>query len=165
MARFTAAIDVAAPVDQVWERITDWPAHGRWIPLTRVWVTSERRTGVGTTFVGRTGIGPISFDDPMEIVEWTPPVDAGGAAAGAAGPGGYVRVRKHGRLVLGWAGFEVAPGPGAGSRVRWTEDVRVVPVWLTRPADRLIEIGGRFGFHRALRAMAAEMEKEVRSGG
>jgi hypothetical protein len=155
MARFTAAIDVAAPVDQVWERITDWPAHGRWVPLTRVWVTSERSSGVGATFVGRTGIGPISFDDPMEIVEWAPPVDAAG----------YVRVRKHGRLVLGWAGFEVAPGPGGGSRVRWTEDVQVAPVWLTRPADRLIEIGGRFGFHRALRAMATEIEKEVRSGG
>jgi len=40
MARFTASIDVDAPVERVWERITDWPAHGRWIPLTSVRVTS-----------------------------------------------------------------------------------------------------------------------------
>lgn len=156
MARFTASIDVAAPVQRVWDRITDWPAHGRWIALTTVRVTSDRPDGVGTTFVGRSGIGPIGFDDPMEIVEWTPPV---------AGRPGAVRLRKHGRVVLGWAGVEVAAGPGGGTRVRWTEDVQLAPVWLTRPAGRLIEIGGRLAFDRALRAMAAEIEGEVRSGG
>lgn len=104
MATFTASIEVAAGVDRVWERITDWPAHGRWIPLTVVRVTSERADGLGTTFVGRSGIGPLSFDDPMEVVAWTPPVDGGP---------GYCRVRKFGRLVLGWADFEVSPGPGA----------------------------------------------------
>jgi len=161
MARFTASIDVGAPVERVWARITDWPAHGRWVPLTTVRVTSVRRDGVGATFVGRTGIGRLAFDDPMEVVEWTPPV--GGAP-------GYVRVRKDGRLVLGWAGFEVValpggPGGGCGSRVRWTEDVQVMPVRLTRPAGRLIEIGGRIGVDRALKAMAAEIEGEVGSVG
>ncbi len=155
-ARFTASIDVRAPVERVWERLTDWPAHSRWIALTTVRVTSDRPDGVGATFVGRSGIGPLGFDDPMEIVEWTPPV---------SGRPGYVRVQKRGRVVLGWAGFEVAAGPGAGTRVRWSEAVEVAPVWLTRPAGRLIEIGGRFAFDRALRAMAAEIEGEVLSGG
>jgi uncharacterized protein YndB with AHSA1/START domain len=156
MARFTASIDVAAPVQRVWDRITDWPAHGRWIALTTVRVTSDRPDGVGATFVGRSGIGRIGFDDPMEIVEWTPP---------SAGRPGTVQLRKHGRVVLGWAGVEVADGPGGGTRVRWTEDVQIAPTWLTRPADRLIEIGGRLAFDRTLRAMAAELEGEVRSGG
>jgi uncharacterized protein YndB with AHSA1/START domain len=156
MARFTASIDVAAPVERVWARITDWPAHGRWIPLTTVRVTSARPDGLGAGFVGRSGLGPLGFDDPMEVVEWTPPVD---------GAPGYVRVQKRGRVVLGWAGFEVAPGPAGGSRVRWTEDVQVAPVRLTRPFGRLIEVGGRFGFDRALKAMAAEIEGEVRSDG
>jgi uncharacterized protein YndB with AHSA1/START domain len=153
MARFSASIDVAAPVERVWERMTDWPAHARWIPLTTVRVTSARSDGVGATFVARTGVGMIGFDDPMEVVEWTPP---------EGGRPGYIRVQKHGRVVLGWAGFEVAAGPGAGSRVRWTEDVQVAPVLLTRPVGRLIEIGGRFGFDRVLKAMAAEIEGEVR---
>ena len=155
MARFTASIDVDASIGRVWERITDWPAHGRWIPLTTVRVTSDRPDGVGATFVGRSGFGRIGFDDPMEIVEWTPP---------AGGRPGSVRVRKQGRVLLGWAGFEVAAGPGSGSRVRWTEDVQVVPVRLTEPVGRLIEIGGRFGFNRALKAMAAEIEGETVSG-
>lgn len=156
MARFTASIDVGAPVELVWRRMTDWPAHGRWIPLTTVRVTSDRPDGVGATFVARSAVGPIGFDDPMEIVEWTPPV---------GGRPGNVRVRKYGRVLFGWAGFEVAAGPSVGSRVRWIEDVQVAPVWLTRPVGRLIEIGGRFGFDRVLRAMAAEIEGEVASRG
>ena len=63
MARFTAVVDVAASVEQVWQRITDWPEHGRWIPLTTVRVTSARPDGLGSTFVGRSGLGPIGFDD------------------------------------------------------------------------------------------------------
>jgi len=153
MARFAASIDVAAPVERVWERMTDWPAHARWIPLTSVRVTSARSDGVGATFVAHSGVGMIGFDDPMEVVEWSPPAD---------GLPGYVRVQKHGRVILGWAGFEVAAGPGHGSRVRWTEDVQVAPVLLTRPVGWLIEVGGRFGFDRVLKAMAAEIEGEVR---
>jgi hypothetical protein len=155
MALFTASIGVRAPVDRVWARITDWPVHGRWIPLTTVRVTSDRPDGVGATFVAFSGIGRLGFADPMEIVEWTLP---------APGRAGYCRVAKHGRVVLGWAGFEVAEGSAGGSVVRWTEDVQVAPVRLTRPADRLIAAAGRVGFNRALRTMAQELEAEVGSG-
>jgi uncharacterized protein YndB with AHSA1/START domain len=159
MARFTAVVDVAASVEQVWQRITDWPAHGRWIPLTTVRVTSDRPNGVGSTFVGRSALGPIGFDDPMEVVEWSPPV---------GDRPGHCRVQKRGRVVLGWAAFEVvgSTGPASSkSTLSWTEDVQLTPVWLTRPADRLIAAAGKAGFERALRAMARELEGEVRSGG
>jgi Polyketide cyclase / dehydrase and lipid transport len=162
MARFTAVVQVAAPVEQVWQRITDWPQHGNWIPLTTVRVTSDRPDGVGATFVGRSALGPVGFDDPMEVVEWSPPI--------GGGPG-HCRVRKYGRVVLGWAAFEVRGADGAGapnapaSTLSWTEEVQLAPVWLTRPADRLIAAAGRAGFERALRTMARELEGEVRSGG
>jgi uncharacterized protein YndB with AHSA1/START domain len=155
MAPFTATVAVAAPVDRVWARLTDWPAHSRWIPLTTVRVTSERPDGVGAGFAAFTGVGRFGFDDPMEIVEWTPP---------APGRAGHCRVRKHGRVVLGWAAFEVAEGEAGGSTVRWTEDVQIVPVRLTRPADRLIAAAGRVGVRRALLAMGREVETEVGSG-
>jgi carbon monoxide dehydrogenase subunit G len=156
MARFTSSVDVAAPVGQVWQRITDWPVHGRWIPFTTVQVTSPGANAVGSTFVGRTGLGPIGFDDPMEIVAWSPPV--------AAGPG-YCRIQKHGRVVVGWADFEVQAAGDVGSTVRWTEEVEIAPVRLTRPARWLIAAVGKAGFDRALRTMARELEEEVRSGG
>jgi hypothetical protein len=177
MVRFTSTVDVAAGVDRVWQRITDWPAHARWIPLTAVRVTSDRPDGVGARFVGTSALGPLGFDDPMEIVEWTPPAD---------GRPGYCRVRKHGRVLLGWADLTVQrlpdahdardDGTGAGddageagadghTRVSWTEEVQVVPVLLTRPFDRLITAGAKIGFDRTLRLMARELEAEVRAGG
>lgn len=156
MARFTSTVDVRATTDQVWARMTDWPTHGRFIPLTSVRVTGDRPDGVGATFVGRTGIGPIGFDDPMEIVEWTPP---------AGGSPGRCAIRKLGRVVLGSASFEVRDRPGGGSTVSWTEDVQLAPVRLTRWLDGAIRVGGRIGFDRALRTMARQVEAEVRPGG
>jgi Polyketide cyclase / dehydrase and lipid transport len=156
MPRFTSSVEVAAPIEAVWRRMTDWPVHGRWIPLTTVRVTTERPDGLGARFVARSGLGPIGFDDPMEIVEWLPP---------ANGRPGHCRVQKLGRVVLGWASFDVEARSDGGSTVVWTEDVQIAPVWLTRPADGLISAGGRFGFDRALGAMARELEAEVAADG
>ena len=147
MARFTAVAGTPAPAARTWELLTDWPAHGRWVPLTVVRVLTPEGRGVGARFTGRTGLGPFAFDDPMEIVEWREP---------AAGTPGRVRLAKYGRVVLGGAEIEVEEAPG-GSVVRWTEDVQVAPVRLTRPFDRLIAALGRRAFERALRAMAREL--------
>ena len=149
MARFEVQLDVAAGVDQVWARMVDWPAHGRWVPLTTVRVLTPSGSGVGARFVGRTGLGLLAFDDPMEIVGWRPPLD---------GVAGRCEVVKQGRVVLGSAWFEVAPAPG-GSRVTWDEQIEIVPVWLTRPAGRILSALGRIGFTRALRVMAREAER------
>jgi hypothetical protein len=155
MASFTASVDVAIPVDVLWDRITDWPSHGRWIPLTRVRVLSDRPDGVGARFVTRTGIGPVGFDDPMEVVAWRPPEGA---------RPGICRVRKFGRVVLGGAEFEVSAVPG-GSRLAWTEDVEIAPARLTRPAGPLIAVVARFALSRVLRVMARRLEEEVRTDG
>lgn len=68
-----------------------------------------------------------------------------GAAAGWQP--GACRLEKTGALVLGWAEIEVY-AQGSGSRVVWTEDVRVRGV----PAifDPLAKIGGQWMFGRAL---------------
>jgi hypothetical protein len=150
VARFTAVVEVGAPADRTWNVLVDWPAHGRWVPLTTVSVLTPSGTGVGARFVGRTGLGPLGFDDPMEITEWTPP---------AAGRPGQCRVVKQGRVVLGEAWFEVSDLPGGRSRVAWTEDVEVLSAALGRPFRRVLELGGRLAFTRTLRHMAAEVER------
>jgi hypothetical protein len=155
MARFTAVVRTPAPAPRTWELLTDWPAHGRWVPLTVVRVLTPRGRGVGARFTGRTGLGPFAFDDPMEVVEWRDP---------AAGRPGRVGLAKHGRVVLGGAEIEVEDTPGGGSVVRWTEDVQVAPVWLTRPFDRVVAALGRRAFERALRAMARELAAMPRQG-
>ncbi len=152
MARFTAVVPSPADVDTTWRRITDWPAHGRWVPLTRVTVLTPSPGGVGARFVGRTGIGPLGFDDPMEVVEWREPAD---------GVPGFCRVVKQGRVVLGEAWFEVSEGGAGTSTVTWSEQIELTPVRLTRPFGRLIGSVGRVAFSRGLRAMARELGDEL----
>ncbi|MEU7034593.1 MULTISPECIES: SRPBCC family protein [unclassified Streptomyces] len=127
------------PVEEVWRRLTDFAAHGRLVPLTRSRVLSPGPTGVGTRFVARTGIGRLSFDDPMEVVAWEPP--------GPGRPGRY-RLEKRGRVVLGRAEIEVYETPGGGARAVWVEELRLrgVPGAL----DPVLALAGRWVFGRAL---------------
>jgi Polyketide cyclase / dehydrase and lipid transport len=148
VVRFTAVVDSPASPERTWGVLTHWPSHGRWVPLTDVRVLTPSGSGVGARFVGRTGLGPLGFDDPMEVVEWREPVD---------GLPGRCRVVKQGRVVLGETWFEVAPRPSGGSTVTWTEEVEIVPVRLTRPFGRLVSALGRIAFTRSLRAMAREL--------
>jgi Polyketide cyclase / dehydrase and lipid transport len=150
MTRFSTQVVVAAPVQQVWDQLTDWSAHGRWIPLTDVRVLTAPPPGAGTRFVGRTHLGPIGFDDPMEVTVWAPP---DGDLPGRCG------VVKQGRLVLGGTDFEVAADPASGgSIVRWSQDLRIAPPRLTRFAGPLIALAGRAAYTRTLRRMAREIE-------
>ena len=145
MIRSELHIDAAAAV--VWEWVTDWPAQTRWIPLTVVTVDrdSPATAGLGTRFTGRTQLGPLGFDDPMEVTEWRP------AASGATG---RCSVRKLGPWLTGWAEIRVRPTAG-GTHVEWIEQVRVR--WLPRVADPVIAAVGSAFFSRVLQKMAAEL--------
>jgi uncharacterized protein YndB with AHSA1/START domain len=148
VARFTAVVDSPASAERTWRALTDWPSHGRWVPLTGVRVLTPSGRGVGARFVGHTGLGPLGFDDPMEVVEWREPSD---------GVVGRCRVVKQGQVVLGEVSFEVTPRASGGSTVTWTEDVQIVPVRWTRPLAPLVSAVGWVAFTRSLRAMAREL--------
>ncbi|GAB2468038.1 SRPBCC family protein [Jatrophihabitans fulvus] len=143
---FAVSVDSDLSPAQAWARVTDWQAHGAYVPLTNV--TVDRTPGVvGTVFNPRTALGPVGFDDPMEIVEWEPPTD---------GRAGRCRLEKRGRVMLGWAEIVVAPRgdtPAAGSRTTWTEAVR--PKGLPRFADGLATATSRALFGRVLRKLLA----------
>ncbi len=156
MARFTVSQEVRASATAVWAALVDWPRHGDWAPLTSVRVTTPRPDGVGAQFVGRTGIGPLAFDDPMTVRLWEPPAgDTPGDAPGRC------EVVKGGRVVLGEAWFSVVPLPGGRCRVDWGEDVTVTPHRLTRFAGPLLSLAGRVGFGATLRAMAREVQEQT----
>ncbi|MFF1510465.1 SRPBCC family protein [Streptomyces sp. NPDC058326] len=139
MSRFRVERTVALAAGEVWRRLTDWPAHGRQVPLTRTRVLTPGPNRMGTRFTARTGVGRLSFDDPMEVVRWEPP---------AAGRLGTCRLEKYGRVVRGWALVEVTEMPDGGSRVVWTEELslRGVP----RAFDALLARAGRLLFGRAV---------------
>ena len=54
--------EVPLSQQEAFSRLTDWQRHGDVVPLTSVRLTD-------TGFVARTGLGPVGFDDPMEVVE------------------------------------------------------------------------------------------------
>ncbi|MEU1125933.1 SRPBCC family protein [Streptomyces sp. NPDC005899] len=123
---------------EAWRRVTYWERHAGAVPLTSVTVRTAPPTRTGTVFVARTGVGPLGFDDPMEVVRWSPPV---------AGRAGLCELEKRGSVVVGRASLDVRP-TGSGSHVIWVEEVRVrlLPRW----GDPLLTAVGRRVFGRAL---------------
>ncbi len=157
MTRFVASTDVRAPAGEVWALMTDWPAHGRWVPLTTVRVLTPLAGGVGARFVGHSslavvGLDRLGFDDPMEVTLWRPP--------SGTGPG-RCEVRKLGRVVTGTAAFDVVPTPTADgtplTRVVWEEDIGISPRALTRFLGPLVSLAGRLAFTATLRTMGREL--------
>ncbi|MEI5103768.1 SRPBCC family protein [Streptomyces sp. PmtG] len=138
-------VDRTTPLrpEEAWRRLTDWERHGRVVPLTRVTVglAGTPTAGAGARFTARTGVGPLAFDDPMEVVVWRPPT---------VGRTGVCRLVKHGTAVTGWAEIEVGP-EGSGARVLWREELRVR--WLPRRADPLVARLGPVVFGRAVDAL------------
>jgi hypothetical protein len=104
------------PLAEAWRRLTDWPRHGAVVPLTRVTVVTPPPTAVGTVFVASTGVGALSFADPMEVTVWRPP---------HGDEPGLCRLEKRGGVVRGWAELEVRPGPGGSARVLWREEIGI----------------------------------------
>ncbi|WP_112471166.1 SRPBCC family protein [Streptomyces triticisoli] len=139
MVNFSLERTAPLPLDEAWRRVTRWSRHADTVPLTRITGITPTPTRVGTVFVARSGIGPLGFDDPMEVTVWRPPAD---------GEPGLCRLEKRGRVVLGWAELEVRPGPGGRTRVEWREELRVR--FLPGLFDGVLRQGSRVVFGRAL---------------
>lgn len=117
---------VAIPADDAFRRLTTWPRHADFVPLTSVRLLPNG-------FVARTGMGPIAFDDVMEIVDWQPPH--------------HCRLEKRGRLMKGWAEISVKD-EGEGARVDWREEIEVRG--LPRIFDPLVRLSSERLFTRLL---------------
>lgn len=133
MASFEVVRHTHLGADEAFARLTDWPRHGQFIPLTTIQLVGLIREDVGARFVARTSLGPFHFDDPMEVTYWQRP---------AEGSPGVCRVDKRGRVVLGSTVITVSPSR-EGSVVHWQEDATIrllgpVASWPNRVAGRRI---------------------------
>jgi hypothetical protein len=152
----TVPVDVNAPAEVVWRALTDWQGQGEWMLGTRVEVTSPgdgRRRGA--TLRAVTGIGPLAFTDPMEVVEWTVPEDGGRRRC---------VVRHTGRVVRGDGVFEVVELGPERSRVLWSELLDLPLGALGRAGWPLVRPAMRAGVLASLRALARRCESGYRSG-
>ncbi|MFF0199872.1 SRPBCC family protein [Streptomyces sp. NPDC005017] len=139
MVLFLLRRTVALPIDEAWRRLTDWPRHGDAVPLTRVTATPAPPTRQGTVVVARSGLGPLGFDDRMDVTVWRPPADGGP---------GLCRLEKRGRVVRGWAEIEVLPEPDGRTGVLWREELGVR--FLPGAVDPLLGATARATFGRAV---------------
>jgi hypothetical protein len=126
---FQIAREVPLTQEEAFARLTNWDAHADVVPFTSMHVTD-------TGFVAHTGVGPLGFDDPMEVVAWDPPR--------------FCRLEKRGRVMLGWAEISVWPS-GSGSKVVWREvaHLRGVP----RALAGVERAAGTAVFRRVLRRL------------
>ena len=146
MTRINVTLDLPHPIDHVWEQLTDWESHSKWIPGTRVTVT-KRTDGVGTEFIGATRLGPIILDDPMTVSELTPPVDGHASCT----------VVKTGLVLGGTAGFTLHSTGASSTRLDWVEEVFLKPqavFWWTTPFVLPI---GTLAFRSALAKFATTL--------
>lgn len=140
VAELVVVQDVAAPAERVWDVLTDWDVHDRWMLLTH----AEGGRAAGETISAFTGVGRFGFLDTMTITLWDPPRRA--------------VVRHTGKVVRGSGAFEVDPISPDRSRVVWSE-------WVDLPLGVLGRIGWpvvrpllRVGVQLSLRRLARYVE-------
>ena len=112
MAELVLTQVVEAPAERVFEVLTDWSVHDRWMLFTR----AEGDNAEGGEIRAFTGVGRLGFLDTMTITVWEPPRRA--------------VVRHTGKVVRGSGAFEVEDLGNGRSRVVWSE-------WILLPLGAL----------------------------
>lgn len=140
-----------APVERLWQVVTDWPGHGRFFPLTTVrvepGVTGSGAAAAGARLHATTRIGPVRLHDRMVVTRWEPP-----------GERGSCELRKVGPMLGGRALLEVEPS-GSGSRLRWTTDVGPAPERLRRLVAPVAKVSAIPLYRHVVRGMVREAER------
>jgi hypothetical protein len=119
-------IVLPASLEEAWTVLLDWERQADWMAdADSVAVVSEHREGVGVRLAVRTRLfGIAAFTEPMEVLEWDPPL----------------RLEiGHGSIVAGIGTWMLEPVDG-GTGFTWRERIRLrVPVvgelaaWIYRP--------------------------------
>lgn len=147
MARFVKRLHSDAPAGVAFAGVLDPAAQSEIIPFTVVAATDGRPLRAGSEFVGVTRLGPLRLDDPMRVVELSPPAD---------GRPGHCRIVKTGRIVRGWVELTARDVPG-GSELVWTQEIGIAP--LPGVADPVVGLVAGLGYGWALRRLLARAER------
>ena len=115
-------IKINAPIDKVWAAIADWESQGDWMLQTRVWVTSDIRSGVGTSISALTGpLVKSGFKfgllDKMVVTNWLPPR--------------LCQVDHVGKVIKGTGKFEltdISSGQEIATNFDWSETIKAPKV-------------------------------------
>ncbi|MTA06426.1 MAG: SRPBCC family protein [Actinobacteria bacterium] len=111
------SLSIKAPREQVWSRIADWNSQGDWMLQTKVWVTSEKVSGIGTTIAAFTGplykfyprIKSPGLLDLMTVTRWDVP--------------SRCDVEHNGKILKGSGSFILTEESPRSTRFDWSETV------------------------------------------
>jgi hypothetical protein len=147
MAINTLAISLSIPAPQieVWKAIADWPSQGQWMLQTKVWVTSERTSGVGTSIAAFTGplhkfyprIKSPGLLDLMTVTRWEEPARCD--------------VDHHGKILKGSGSFILTEEGSHSTRFDWSETI-VAPRALFLLIAPFLYVGVRISLARFARS-------------
>jgi len=74
MAGITVSIEINAPIERVWDRLSDLSSHSEWMQdAESIEFLTELREGVGTAIRVVTRVGPLRTADILEVTAWEPP--------------------------------------------------------------------------------------------
>jgi hypothetical protein len=123
MTRIRVRATIDAPRGVVWARLADIADHIHWMAdASAIRFTSERRSGVGTTFECETRVGPLRTTDVMEVTEWRRCRSLG---------------VRHSGVVSGAGRFVLRRGRRGPTRITWDERLRF-PWWLGGPVAGMV---------------------------
>lgn len=138
------SLSIPAPRADVWKSIADWPSQGQWMLQTKVWVTSERTTGVGTSIAAFTGplykfyprIKSPGLLDLMTVTRWEEP--------------SRCDVDHHGKILKGSGSFILTEEVSYSTRFDWSETI-VAPRALYLLIAPFLYVGVRISLARFAR--------------
>ncbi len=148
-AEFTINRTISCAAADLWDLVTDWPAHQRWVPATKITVTQSAPAGVGTVFSARTGFGWLGFTDVMRVTHWQPPTPS---------QPGHCEIEKIGAVVHGGARIEVSPVTAGSSQLSWHEWLKFPVISRLPGANRVITPVAAGAFGRVVAQLAAELQ-------
>ncbi|MCX6445005.1 MAG: SRPBCC family protein [Actinobacteria bacterium] len=115
--KLSISLSIPAPQIEVWRRIADWNSQGEWMLQTKVWVTSEKVSGVGTSIAAFTGplykfyprIKSPGLLDLMTVTRWDEP--------------SRCDVEHHGKILRGSGSFILTQENSNRTRFDWSETI------------------------------------------
>lgn len=112
-----------APPVVVWAHLSDIASHVEWMEdAVSLSFETAQRSGVGTSFVCLTSVGPLRVRDHMTVTSWEEGSSIGISHAGVVTGSGTLRVRRRGLR---------------GAVVTWDERLRL-PWWLGGPLGGIV---------------------------
>jgi hypothetical protein len=138
------SLKIKAPKVAVWSKIADWESQGEWMLQTKVWVTSEISSGVGTSIAAFTGplykfyprVKSPGLLDLMTVTKWEEP--------------SRCDVVHVGKVLKGTGSFVLTQEGERVTRFDWSETIEAPRVIFLLVAPFLYA-GVRISLHRFAR--------------